>query len=107
MKLVTRSLVRHAHAIAREVSARAVLLSADVIEEERRPRPACSKTSPFRVILITRHGHLPGPRRLGRTFAQVVRVPDVAMTRVGQIKVAPSSPPPSGLDRRRGTGSSA
>ena len=34
MKILTRSLVRHAHAIAREVQARVVLLHADVIEED-------------------------------------------------------------------------
>ena len=35
MNILTRSIVRHAHAIARESSARAVLLSADVIQEEQ------------------------------------------------------------------------
>jgi len=35
LKTLTRSLVRHAHAIAREVGARVVLLYADVIEDDQ------------------------------------------------------------------------
>ena len=34
MKTLTRSMVRHAHAIAREVGARVILLHADVVEED-------------------------------------------------------------------------
>ncbi|MBV8557656.1 MAG: hypothetical protein JO116_19000, partial [Planctomycetaceae bacterium] len=35
MKTLTRSMVRHAHAIAREVGARVVLLYADVVEDDK------------------------------------------------------------------------
>ncbi len=85
MKIVTRSLVRHAHAIAREVSARAVLLSADVIEEEQDLAGLLEDVA-FRVILITRHAHFRVPEGWDGP-CQVVRVPDVSMTRAGQIKI--------------------
>ena len=86
MNILTRSLVRHAHAIARESSARAVLLSADVIEEEQ-DLPALIEDVGFRVILVTRRAKVQVPEGWGE-FCQVVRVPDVAMTRAGQVKVA-------------------
>jgi len=85
VKTVTRSLVRHAHAIAREVSARAVLLSADVIEDEQDLAGLLEDVA-FRVILITRHATFRVPEGWDGP-CQVVRVPDVAMTRAGQIKV--------------------
>ena len=86
MKIVTRSLVRHAHAIAREVQARVVLLSADVIEEEHDLTGLLEDVG-SRVILVTRHGRTRIPEGWADRCALVV-VPDVAMTRVGQIKVA-------------------
>jgi len=86
VKIVTRSLVRHAHVIAREVSARAVLLAADVIEEEHDLAGLLEDVA-FRVILVTRQATFRVPEGWdGR--CQVVRVPDVSMTRAGQIKVA-------------------
>jgi diadenylate cyclase len=86
MNILTRSLVRHAHAIAREVSARAVLLSADVIEDEEHMADLIEVVG-FRVLLVTRRAGVRVPEGWGE-YCQVVRVPDVAMTRVGQIKVA-------------------
>ena len=86
MKILTRSLVRHAHAIAREVSARAVLLSADVIEDDNHLNDLLEDVA-FRVILITRRTEFKPPEGWG-DLCQVVRVPDVSMTRAGQIKVA-------------------
>jgi hypothetical protein len=86
MKTVTRSLVRHAHAVAREVSARAVLLAADVIEEEHDLADLIHDVD-FRVLLVTRQPSFRVPEGWSEA-CQVVRVPDVAMTRVGQIKVA-------------------
>ena len=35
MKTLTRSMVRHAHAIAREVGARVIMLYADVVEDDK------------------------------------------------------------------------
>jgi diadenylate cyclase len=86
MNILTRSLVRHAHAIARESSARAVLLSADVIQDEQDLAGLIEDVG-FRVILVTRREGVQAPEGWGE-YCQVVRVPDVAMTRAGQIKVA-------------------
>jgi diadenylate cyclase len=86
LNILTRSLVRHAHAIARESSARAVLLSADVIQEEQDLAGLIEDVG-FRVILVTRRSGVRAPEGWGE-YCQVVRVPDVAMTRAGQIKVA-------------------
>jgi DNA integrity scanning protein DisA with diadenylate cyclase activity len=86
VNILTLSLVRHAHAIARESSARAVLLSADVIEEEQ-DLPGLIEDVGFRVILVTRREKIEVPKGWDE-FCQVVHVPDVAMTRAGQVKVA-------------------
>ena len=86
MNILTRSIVRHAHAIARESSARAVLLSADVLQDEQDLAGLIEDVA-FRVILVTRREGLKVPEGWGE-YCQVVRVPDVAMTRAGQIKVA-------------------
>jgi diadenylate cyclase len=86
VNILTRSIVRHAHAIARESSARAVLLSADVLQEEQDLAGLIEDVG-FRVILVTRRAGVCVPEGWGE-YCQVVRVPDVAMTRAGQIKVA-------------------
>ena len=86
MKILTRSLVRHAHAIAREVGARAVLLSADVIEEEH-DLAGLLQGVDFRMIVVTRRPTFRVPEGW-EDLCQVVRIPDVSMTRVGQVKVA-------------------
>ena len=107
VKIVTRSLVRHAHAIAREVSARAILLSADVIEEEQDLAGLLEDVA-FRVILVTRQatcsaipegwdGRLPG-----RPGAQRGHDP-----RRSDQDRPPSIAAAEGLDPSRATGSSA
>ena len=53
MKTLTRSMVRHAHAIAREVGARVILLHADVVEEDC-DLSALIQDVDFRVILVSR-----------------------------------------------------
>ena len=86
MKSLTRSMVRHAHAIAREVGARVILLHADVIEEDTDLSDLVEDVN-FRVILVSRR---PGfqPRVAGDEMCSIVHVPDIAMTRAGQVKVA-------------------
>ena len=86
MKTLTRSLVRHAHAIAREVGARVILLYADVIEEDQDLADLIQDVD-FRVILVSRRSGFQAPPGWGELCA-VVRVPDITMTRAGQIKVA-------------------
>jgi DNA integrity scanning protein DisA with diadenylate cyclase activity len=86
VKILTRSLVRHAHAIAREVGARVVLLSADVVEEDR-DLAGLIQDVDFRAILVSRRTAFKAPQGWDELCA-VVRVPDIPMTRAGQIKVA-------------------
>jgi diadenylate cyclase len=86
VKTLTRSLVRHAHAIAREVGARVILLYADVVEEDQ-DLAALIQDVDFRVILVTRRTGFRAPGGWDELCA-VVRVPDLTMTRAGQIKVA-------------------
>jgi DNA integrity scanning protein DisA with diadenylate cyclase activity len=86
MKTLTRSLVRHAHAIAREVGARVVLLYADVVEDDQDLADLIQDVD-FRVILVSRRSGFQAPGDWGELCA-IVRVPDITMTRVGQIKVA-------------------
>ncbi len=86
MKILTRSLVRHAHAIAREVGVRVVLLSADVVEEDA-DLVAMIQDVDFRVILVSRRQGFQPPVGWGDMCA-LVRVPEIPMTRAGQIKIA-------------------
>lgn len=86
MKTLTRSLVRHAHAIAREVGARVILLYADVVEDDKDLNDLIQDVD-FRVILVSRRVGFQAPGGWGDLCA-IVRVPNIAMTRAGQIKVA-------------------
>lgn len=86
MKPLTRCLVRHAHAVAREVGARAVLLYADVVEEDQDVIDLVQDVD-FRVILVTRRAGFIAPEGWG-DLCKVVRVPDLKMTRAGRIKIA-------------------
>jgi len=98
VKLLTRSLVRHTHAIAREVGARAILLHADVIEEDEDLANLILDVD-FRVILVSRRPAFQAPPGWGDLCA-VVRVPDIPMTRVGQVKVATLVAAASGLVKK-------
>jgi diadenylate cyclase len=86
VKTLTRSMVRHAHAVAREVGARVILLYADVVEEDKDLNDLIQDVD-FRVILVSRRSDFQAPGGWGELCA-IVRVPDIAMTRAGQIKVA-------------------
>ena len=86
MKTLTRSMVKHAHAIAREVGARVIMLHADVVEEDA-DLSGLIEDVDFRIILVSRRPGFHAP--VERTdMCSVVRVPDIAMTRAGQVKVA-------------------
>jgi len=86
MKMLTRSMVRHAHAIAREVGARVVLLHADVVEEDADLKAMIDDVN-FRIILVSRRCDFVLPEEL-KDICRVVQLPDIAMTRAGQVKVA-------------------
>ncbi len=86
MNILTRSLVRHAHAVAREVGARVVLLYADVVEAHDDLSDLIQDVD-FRVILVSRRDGFRPPPGWDELCA-VVRVPDIPMTRAGQVKVA-------------------
>jgi DNA integrity scanning protein DisA with diadenylate cyclase activity len=83
---MSRSLVRHAHAIAREVGARVILLAADVVEQDA-DLAALIQDVDFRVILVSRRNGFQPPEGWADLCA-VVRIPDIPLTRAGQIKVA-------------------
>lgn len=86
MTVLTRSLVRHAHAIAREVGARAVLVYADVVAGGQELAELIRDVD-FRVILVSRQEGFKPPEGWGDLCA-VVSVPDIPMTRAGQVKIA-------------------
>ena len=71
MKTLTRSLVRHAHAIAREVGARVVLLYADVVEEDADLADLIQDVD-FRVILVSRRSTFQAPDGWGDLCAVVL-----------------------------------
>jgi diadenylate cyclase len=79
-------MVRHAHMIAREVGAKVILLHADVVEADS-DLSALIQDVGFRVILVSRRQGFRAPEEWN-DLCTVVRLPDIAMTRTGQIKVA-------------------
>ncbi|MBI3467368.1 MAG: DNA integrity scanning protein DisA nucleotide-binding domain protein [Planctomycetes bacterium] len=85
MKTVSRHVVQHAHLLAREIEARAVLVLADAIEGDDELRQLV-RTVNFRTTLISRSPEAPPSAKL--PHCEWVSVPDVHMTRTGQVKVA-------------------
>ena len=86
MSPMTRSLVRHAHAIAREVGARVVFLHADVAQYDQDLADLIADVD-FRVLLVSSRADFRPPEGWG-DLCQVVRIPNIPMTRTGQVKVA-------------------
>jgi DNA integrity scanning protein DisA with diadenylate cyclase activity len=84
--MLTRSMVRHAHAIARETGAKGILLHADVVEADADLSVLIQDVA-FRVILVSRRPGFSAPPQWAELCA-VVHMPDIAMTRAGQLKVA-------------------
>jgi len=79
-------MVLHAHAIAREVAAKVILLHADVIEADADLSALIGDVG-FHVILVSRRPGFRAPSEWN-DLCTIVRLPDIAMTRAGQIKVA-------------------
>ncbi|QEH36768.1 DisA bacterial checkpoint controller nucleotide-binding protein [Aquisphaera giovannonii] len=86
LKILSRSMVRHSHAIAREVGARVIMVHADVIVEGGELQALVEDVN-FRVILVSRKAGFHAPGGL-EEMCSVVHIPDIAMTRAGQVKVA-------------------
>ena len=86
MKPLSRYVVRHAQTLAREIEAAAVLVLADAIESDDELRQLV-RTVKFRTILITRDCETL-PARDPLPHCEWITVPDVHLTRTGQVKVA-------------------
>jgi hypothetical protein len=82
MEAVSRHLLRHAQQLARDVAARAVLVYADALAEGSELPPAVD----FPAVFVTRSAGAGLPT--GPSPHVWVRVPDVPMTRAGQVKTA-------------------
>jgi len=84
---VSRSLFRQAQVLSREVGASAILVLADVIQSDGELRNLI-ETADFRAILISRNRNLPAACGSLLPHTEWITVPDVHMTRMGQVKVA-------------------
>jgi hypothetical protein len=82
MQTLSRHIVQHAQQLAREVGARAVLVYADALHEDGEPLPSMG----FPTVFVTRSAK--ASLLTGAPPHVWVRVPDVPMTRAGQIKAA-------------------
>jgi DNA integrity scanning protein DisA with diadenylate cyclase activity len=79
-------MVLHAHSIAREVAAKVILLHADVVEAGS-DLSALIQDVGFRVLLVSRRPGFHAPVEWN-DLCKVVHLPDITMTRAGQVKVA-------------------
>lgn len=85
MKTVSRNVVQHAHSLAREIEARAVLIYANAIAGDDELRQLLGAVN-YRTILIARSSEIPLRSYCGD--CTWVGVSDVQMTRIGQVKMA-------------------
>ncbi|HWG42977.1 MAG TPA: diadenylate cyclase [Gemmataceae bacterium] len=85
MESVTRHLVQHAQQLASEIGARAMLVSAEAVHQDEELCQLLSEMD-FPAILFSRTQEASGHQRVGRQVC--VSVPDVHMTRAGQVKAA-------------------
>jgi diadenylate cyclase len=85
MESISRHIVQHAHELARQVSARAVLIYADAIHQDDELRQLILAVD-FPTILVRRSKDTAVPPGLeAHTWVTVPRVP---MTRASQVKAA-------------------
>ena len=82
METVSRHILHHAQQLAREVAARAVLVFADALPEDGELLQAMN----FPTVFVTRSTQ--ARLSTGSPSRAWVRVPDVPMTRAGQVKAA-------------------
>src|SRR5262245_542472 len=86
MERVPREIVRHARQLAREVDARAVVVHGDAMTGGGDELGQLARAVDFPTVVVTRSraGALPPPPE----SAVWVRVPDVHVSRAGQVKAA-------------------
>jgi len=87
MNAVSLHMVRHAQALARELDARSVVVLADAIEGDDELRQLVRSVN-FPTILVSRSRDAPPVWSPPLTHCEWVTVPDVHMTRTGQVKMA-------------------
>jgi hypothetical protein len=85
MSTLSRQIVHHAHQLAHEIGAQAVLLYADAVAGDDELRHLLH-TVDYRTILVTR-GKKPEARLPWEGWTWVT-VPGVRLTRAGQVKMA-------------------
>jgi DNA integrity scanning protein DisA with diadenylate cyclase activity len=78
--------MQHAQMIARDVGAAAILVLADAIDNDELLQ--LIKTVDFHAILISRHQRPPAASASLPRHVERITIPDVHMTRSGQVKVA-------------------
>jgi hypothetical protein len=84
METVSRKIARHAQQLAREVGARAVVVYADALTRDEEVSRLVQALE-FPTVLVTRSREEVPPRAGSAVW---VRVPDVEMSRAGQVKTA-------------------
>lgn len=85
MKALSRRLLQHAHSLAREINAKAVVVYADAVEGDEELRQVL-RTVNFPTILFTRAREAPV---IGGADAPTwITVPGVHTTRTGQARLA-------------------
>jgi len=81
---ISDKLLEDAAEIARTTEARTILVYGEVFANQEDLRNFLELTSDTRVVLVSRRGEKP----VSEDDVTVIRVPDINLTRVGQIKVA-------------------
>lgn len=84
MHAVSVALIQHARGLAKEVGARAIVICADVLAEAQEVAQIVEACG-FNAILVTRAK--PHPAQSGPAVCTWITVPDVHLTRAGQVKV--------------------
>jgi hypothetical protein len=84
--VISRRVVHHALLLARDVSAAAILVLADAIDSDELLQ--LTKAVDLRTILISRFRTTPSAGSSLPSHMERITVPDVHMTRSGQVKVA-------------------
>lgn len=85
MNILTHSMVRHAHSIARETGAKALMFDADTLESQHDLEQVLKEID-FRVVLLNRGKELPQVPNC--EMCTILSVPRVPLSRLAQIKIS-------------------